>query len=301
MDSLIVGADIGGSHITVAFVDTGSKQIVETSKKRELIDAQGTAADIINAWTAAFKASFAAMGQLPQKLGIAMPGPFDYQQGISLMKNQSKYEALYNLNIKEKLANALQLPPAQICFANDAACFLQGEVFAGSATGANAVMGLTLGTGLGSARAKSGIALDANLWCTPFKDGIAEDYLSTRWFIRRYHELTGQTMPHVAAIVHDKAATAICHQLFKEFGENLGTFLFPFLKKEKIDTVVISGSIAGSFHLFAPALNNYLQQQGLTVAVTQSRLGEDATLMGAVSFALQMEEPVMPVMRRAGI
>ena len=36
-------------------------------------------------------------------IGIAIPGPFDYGNGISLIKDLEKYESLYGTNIKETL------------------------------------------------------------------------------------------------------------------------------------------------------------------------------------------------------
>jgi glucokinase len=36
-------------------------------------------------------------------IGIAMPGPFDYENGISLMLH-GKFLDIYNVNIKEELA-----------------------------------------------------------------------------------------------------------------------------------------------------------------------------------------------------
>ena len=66
---------------------------------------------------------------------------------------------------------------------NDASCFLKGEVFGGAAKGYNHVIGITLGTGLGSATFKNGVVYDGDLYYTPFKESTAEDYLSTRWFI----------------------------------------------------------------------------------------------------------------------
>jgi glucokinase len=49
---------------------------------------------------------------LPQvRIGISMPGPFDYENGICLIKGQNKYEALYGLYIKGLLADKLGIEP----------------------------------------------------------------------------------------------------------------------------------------------------------------------------------------------
>lgn len=287
MDSLIAGVDIGGSHITAALVDLDKKIILETSWRRMAVNSQGSAQDIISCWSRVIGDCFRAGGMEPSKIGIAMPGPFDYREGIALMKDQNKYDALYGLNVKELLAGRLHLAPEDISLANDAACFLQGEVFCGVATKADPVLGLTLGTGLGSARATAGLAEDANLWCSPFKEGMAEEYLSTRWFVQRYEALTGHRVRDVKELVDRKEADPAVGKIFCEFGKSLGEFLSPLVAAENSQLVVVGGSIAQSFPLFAPALQSVLEEAGLKVNVKRSVLGENAALLGAVSYCLK--------------
>lgn len=120
-----------------------------------------------------------------------MPGPFDYENGISLITKLDKYEALYKLNVKELLSEKLSIPKPSILMMNDAACFLRGEVYYGAAKGHTDVIGITLGTGTGSAFHHNGITVDANLGPSPFMNSIADEYFSTRWFVKRYIEENG--------------------------------------------------------------------------------------------------------------
>ena len=64
-----------------------------------------------------------------------MPGPFDYEAGICLIRDQNKYPMLYGLNVKEHAGAGLAINADDIYINNDAACFLQGEVFCGSVSG----------------------------------------------------------------------------------------------------------------------------------------------------------------------
>jgi glucokinase len=113
------------------------------------------------------------------EFGIAKPGPFDYQTGIALMNGQDKFDELYGLNVKTQLSEALNINAGRIQFMNDAECFIRGEAFSGAAQGYNSIIGLTLGTSLGSSIYENGNSKDAELWCSPFKDGIAEDEQNT--------------------------------------------------------------------------------------------------------------------------
>lgn len=283
-ESLIAGVDIGGSHITVALIDWDKRVILDATWRRKLVDSMGSAESIIAAWSGVIRESFEAAGLAPTRLGIAMPGPFDYEEGIALMKNQNKYDALYGLNIKQLLAGQLGIPPGHISFANDAACFLQGEVVGGVARHSTSVMGLTLGTGLGTSRCINGRAEDANLWCSPFKEGMAEDYLSTRWFVRRYASLAHKNVRNVKELVDQGGSDPLVPQVFREFGTNLGEFLVPYVDAEGTELVVIGGNIAQTFPFFSSALQEAFAQKDIGVEVKVSQLGENATLMGAASY-----------------
>ncbi|MGO4292579.1 ROK family protein [Chitinophaga sp. RAB17] len=282
-NSTALGIDIGGSHITAALVDLGTRTIIEGSWNRTRIDSQGAAADIIASWSAVISEVFTKAPAGIKHIGIGMPGPFDYEQGISLMKGQHKYDALYKLHVKDLLADKLGIQPEQIRFINDAGCFLQGEVFSGAGKNYQRVIGLTLGTGLGSAVYRDGVANDANRWCSPFKDGIAEDYLSTRWFVKRYQEVSGETVPDVKALIARIAVDDSIPELFNEFAHNLATFLIDFVQAEQPEAIVIGGNIANAADLFFPLLITTLQQHQINIPVVTASLGEAAALIGAAS------------------
>ena len=80
MDSIIAGVDIGGTHITAALVDINRKVILRDSVKRMSVDSKATAENIISAWSKVIRTSFDTYQMEPTKLGMAMPGPFDYKK-----------------------------------------------------------------------------------------------------------------------------------------------------------------------------------------------------------------------------
>lgn len=282
-NATIAGVDIGGSHITAALIDMNTKQIIGITKKRMEINSKGKAGDIFDSWSSLIKDSFKAGHCEPTEIGMAMPGPFDYINGISYIRDQDKYDALYGLNIKEQLAERLGINMNHITLANDAACFLEGEVFAGAAKGYQRVLGLTLGTGLGSAWSLGGKTWDANLWCSPFGEGLAEDYLSTRWFIKRYAELTGNEVNDVKSIVIRVDEDAEILALFNEFGSNLANFLIPHIVREQLQLVVLGGNISLAFAFFSAALKETFKEHQIKVEIRVAELGENASLLGAAS------------------
>lgn len=280
---LVLGVDIGGSHITTGIVDVKEHGLIAKSIKRKFIDSSGSTENILNGWTQIIKESLSCHDGEIKRIGVAMPGPFDYENGISLIKDQDKFKALYQLNIKQELAERLNIEPSDIKFINDAAAFMLGEAFCGAAKGYSRALGLTLGTGLGSAVVVNGKSKDAELWNSKFLSGIAEDYLSTRWFVSKYKSLTGKELDGVKELAAIVETDVYAKQVFNEFGRGLGHFLADVIKETKSEVVVLGGNISQAFDLFAPHLVDNLRAFHLDTEIKITELNEHAALIGAAN------------------
>ncbi|MFD1255432.1 ROK family protein [Mucilaginibacter terrae] len=281
--SIIIGADIGGSHITTGMVDISKRIIVDDFCLRKSVNSAASASEIIKVWCMTMEELCNKAGFKPQKLGIAMPGPCNYETGVVWIKGLNKYESLYGLSIKELIAKELDLDPQNIHMKNDAPCFLQGEVLGGAAIGYSSVIGITLGTGFGTANYANHVANDAELWQMPFKESIAEYYFSTNWFIKRYYELTGNMALDVKQLADAAAGSKLIQNMFAEFGYNLGLFLEEVLSSNKSQALICGGNISNAFDLFAPSLQKQLSSKGIAIDVKRSALGEKSALIGAAS------------------
>lgn len=215
---------------------------------------------------------------------MAMPGPFDYAVGISWMQHKLPY--LYGVSLRDAVARRFGWQPAQVRFLNDAAAYLLGEIGAGAARGVHRTIGLTLGTGIGSAFAVDGRVMTegpgvppgGEIWNVPYQDRIVEDFLSTRAIQKGYRERTGEereVADIAAGAEHDPAAA----EVFKEFGRQLGLVVRSLHSPFEPDVVVLGGGIARAAHLFLPAAQ--LQLKELPVELRVSVLGEHAPLVGA--------------------
>ncbi|HEX2846118.1 MAG TPA: ROK family protein [Chitinophagaceae bacterium] len=279
---VFIGVDIGGSHISAARIDMNTAIVMDQYKVRESVNTQAQAAEIIETWTAAIRKVAIDTPSDAIHLGIAMPGPFDYNEGISGMKDQGKYDSLFGLNVRVLLADALNMPAAQIFFMNDAACFLQGEMFGGAGRGKQKAIGLTLGTGLGSAwyEEETG-AVDADLWRSPFKTGIAEDYLSSRWFISCYYQLSGRKVGNVKELLEQRPDDKNVDKVLDIFAVNLAAFLLPLIKEKEADVVLLGGNISRAYDLFSGTLIDTLLQNDVDICIQQAEDGETAAMLGA--------------------
>ena len=216
---------------------------------------------------------------------LAMPGPFDYAQGISWMKHKMPY--LYGVNVSEALAARFGWKTSQVRFLNDAAAYLLGEVGAGAARGVKRVVVFTLGTGVGSGFAVDGkvvtegkgVPPGGEIWNVPYEGGIVEDQISTRALQRAYKERTGQER-EVASIAHyATGGESASVEVFEEFGKELGIALKRLLADFAPDVVVLGGGISRSAHLFLPAAKAELVGTNFEVRIAE--LGDNAPLAGA--------------------
>ncbi len=286
-----IGVDIGGSHISCAAVDMTSFKIIRETLTEKAVNNKAQAKEIIGVWAAALSDIMRVVpfGRL-KGIGFGMPGPFDYVKGISYIKGVAKYEHLYGYNVKNAISESLDVPDYfPIRFMNDVSAFAVGEALVGKAAEVNRSMSITLGTGFGSAFISNRIPIVdgpevPKLGCVyhlPYKDNIADDYFSTRWFLGSYKRLTGKEMPGVKEIAELAANDEVAMGLFNEFGNNLAVFLAPWLIRFKAEIVVVGGNISYAYNLFGDVFESRLKKEDCSCKVSLSELKEDAALIGS--------------------
>ncbi len=280
----IVGIDIGGSHITMAQITTENREIITSTYLREHIDSLAEKEVILSDWVSAIQKLIKDLDKKVVLLGVAMPGPFDYENGVSLMK-QGKFINIFNVNVKKELAQRLSIAEKQIHFINDAAAFLEGEIFGGAVQNHKRVFGITLGTGLGSTFYDGEVATDEDLWDSPYKTSIFENYLTTQWFIKRYKELTGEDISGAKDLLEKSEDLRTI--IFDEYADHLGDFIVQHVKAYSPEVLVIGGNIAKAYSYFQERLTNNLESNNINLPIKISAIFEDAAILGAGSYALK--------------
>ena len=286
MKRYAVGADIGGHHIKTAVIDLEACQVVKDSDVYLEVREYEPAEVILSTWAEAINTSVEKVInhsdihlEAIDGVGLAIPGPFDYDDGISLMKH--KFASLYIKNIRKKLAICTNFKAENIKFKNDAESFLLGAVLMKQDPSIKEAIGVTLGTGFGSAFYSDGDSADANLWCAPYKGGIAEDFISTRWFVSRYFELAKKEIKGAADLYNTINTDPFSKQIFAEFGETLCDFLLPLVKERKADTLVLGGNINRASKYFIEPLEKELSNLSVKLIIAEGT--EVAALTGAAS------------------
>lgn len=258
MASKTILLDVGGTFI-------------KCSDGREVpIDSDGTREEIASSLREALSGA--------EMAAIAIPGPFRYADGTFLMKH--KFAAVYGEKFADLvapegdcpkgasalfLATAGQLPSGaapRYRFIHDVNCMLLGEMVGGAGKAYERVALVTLGTGLGFA-----LSVDGEILCNalgspriviynrPFRDGILEDYVSKRGFLRGWEGITVKELAQ-RAFEGDAAA----RERFRDRGSILASGLAPLLREYGIQCLLFGGQISRSYALMAQAVEEGLRE-----------------------------------------
>ncbi|MGY0408020.1 MAG: ROK family protein [Polaribacter sp.] len=287
-NQIAIGVDVGGSHISCALVDLKSLKIIPKTKHSVKVNNKASKEDILLNWSKAINKTLenSSLDETVH-IGFAMPGPFQYKTGIAMFEGNDKYENLYNVSIPESLNGFLTSSKAAFRFLNDATAFGVGVSAMGKAKNFSKTIAVTLGTGFGSAFIRDGIPqVNSNevpeggcLWNEPYKNGIGDDYFSTRWCIKRYFEISSKQVTGVKEIA--EANDENSKIVFTEFGENMAEFMIPFLQKYQPDLIILGGNISLASEFFLPTLKQKMKEAGLKTAFEISTLMEDAAIIGS--------------------
>ena len=270
--------DVGGSHIAGALCET--EALALSARASALVDCHGPASSFFSAVEALARQ---IAPSTVDGLSFAFPGPFDYEAGVSQLEH--KFEALKGSNLRDQLSPRFSVPSLRIRFINDADAFLLGELSQLSSARLGNAIGITLGTGVGSAfaangaiiRTGSGVPNGGEIWNIPWNGGIVEDAISTRSIQSAYQQRTQRllTVREIAKrCPEDPEAVAVFHQ----FGTALGDVLASITRDFHPQTIIFGGAISRSAPLFLPETAAVL---GGNVQLKVSTLFEDAALYGA--------------------
>jgi glucokinase len=237
---------------------------------------------------------------------VAIPGPFDYRQGVAWFTGVGKFDSLYGMNLGAALAARLPGPPGHLRFLNDAHAFLRGEWLFGAAAGHDRCAGITLGTGIGSAFLLHGrlqhdgpaVPPQGRVDLLRINGQPLEEVVSSRAITRAYQRQAAATVTGVAEIATRATnGDPIAADVIRAAFERLGAALAPWLASFHATVLVAGGAMTGSWNLIKPALQAGLSLHGqaptpLTVSVAAR--GDHAPLLGAAAHAIRYERSREP-------
>ncbi len=239
MKNVVIGVDLGGTKVQAGRVV--NNRIEEKYQTSVSADAQDE--EII------IKEMFKTIEKVITKdviaIGIGVPSLVNTEKGI--VYRVENIPSWKEVHLKKKTEEHFGIP---VFINNDANCFALGEYHYGKGKGFKNMVGLTIGTGLGS-----GIIINGKLYegancgageigSVPYKDSNIEDYSSGQFFKIKYGK-DGKEL-YEEALKGDKKAL----KAFEEFGENLGVAIKVILSLYDPEAIILGGSISSAFNLF---------------------------------------------------
>lgn len=264
MSSPVPVLEVGGTHVAAALVSPASWTV--SGAVRLPVDADAPAADIVDAFVVAARSVDAPAGAA---WGVAMPDPFDYGRGIGDFAGVAKFAALNGFDVGAALRSALSAP---VAFLNDADAFALGEWRCGAGRDVPRLVGLTLGTGIGSGWVVDGRVVDpgvprgGRIHHLTVDGAPLEDVVSRRAIRRAYAAAGGSRVADVREIAAAaRSGEAVAARVLTEAFTALGRTAAPAIAGFDADAVVVGGSMTGSWDHIGPAFVAGLRDGGVGV------------------------------------
>lgn len=213
-------------------------------------------------------------------VGMAFPGPFDYENGITKMQGLDKYDSIVNLSIQEEISIICEeVRTCQFKFLHDVEAFALGVCRCRESGSKEKLIHLCIGTGAGSAftkgrevlkEAKGGVPENGWVYSYKFKEGIIDDYLSVRGLkeLANLHcgqPYDGEKLFHMIQAGEESAKTAFVH-----FGNNLVEAMKKFIEDFVPDGIVLGGQISKSFSYFGEEIKGYCDKKGILIYLEEN-------------------------------
>ena len=268
-----IGIDLGGTNMRVALVD-GDKireRLIRPCPAKEAEEV------VTNQLIDQIRQ---VMNPDVDGIGVGVPSVVDAERGI--VYNVANIPSWQEVHLKDILEQTFGIP-ARIN--NDSNCFTLGVSVFGEGKAFKNLVGVTMGTGIGS-----GIIIDGKLYggrntgageigALPYLTMDYEHYCSSGFFTKFYGR-TGKEFGQLAS-QNDPDAVAV----WREFGKHVGNLMQVVLYTYDPEAIIIGGGIASAFSYFEQAMWEQLAMFPYPETVNHVRIIpstlEDAALLGA--------------------
>lgn len=235
----VIGIDLGATNIRGAVVNNNAIGNIISQR----IKSDGSVEDVLNDIYAVVDALL--QNDKASAIGIGVPSVVDVAEGIV-------YDVQYipswkEVHLKKLMQERYNIP---VYVNNDANCFAVGELYFGKGRGADSMVGVTLGTGLGT-----GIITNGKLYAGhncgageiglfPYIDNILEYYCSGSFFNNVYG-LDGVQVFKDAQAGKDRAL-----ELYAELGNHVGNAVKMIMYAYDPELIILGGSVSQAFEYF---------------------------------------------------
>jgi glucokinase len=271
----IVGLDIGGTNIRGGLVQ-GDKLTTIVSRK---VNAMGTVEQVLHQL---FLVADELVNDSVSGIGIGIPGLVDLESGVVF--DVVNIPSWKEVALQKRMQERYKIP---VLINNDANCFALGEFHFGKGRGCNSMVGLTIGTGLGS-----GLILNKKLYAgqhcgagefgmIDYMDKCYEYYASGQYFSNVYR--TDGEIVFKRAEEGDQRAI----KMYEEMGMHLGNAIKMILYALDIELIIFGGSVRHAYPYFSKTMWQQIksfvfQKTSRSLKIEISEL-ENSGILGAAS------------------
>ena len=238
----IIGVDLGGTNIRAGKII--GQEIVHMEKTST--PSQGTEAEVLESL---FMVIDACIDENTQCVGVGVPSVVDVEKGI--VYDVANIESWKVVPLKEILENRYRIP---VQINNDANCFAIGEQYYGKAKLCKSIVGLTIGTGMGSGLIFNGKLFEGRncgageFGNIPYLNSNFEHYCSGQFFTEE-KTISAFDAYNLAEAGDEKAV-----QMFNEYGFHMGQAIKSILYAYDPEIIVLGGSLTKAYKHFQAAM-----------------------------------------------
>lgn len=279
----IIGIDLGGTQVRTGIV---TKSTV-TQLVSGLIPSTGTVEMVLEVL---YKQVDALISNFTMAIGIGVPSVVDTVKGI--VYDVNNIPSWKEVHLKSLMEERYHIP---VFLNNDANCFALGEKYFGQGKQVQSLIGLIIGTGLGS-----GVIINDKLFeganCgagefgeIDYLDHNYEYYASGQFFTNCYNKSGNEI--YKEALAGDKRAIAI----FEEYGVHLGNVFKMILYSYDPEMIILGGSVRDAYPLFEKTMWQRIHTFSYPKSLEHFKLGvstlEASGVLGAASLYYDRQRP----------
>ena len=271
----VLGIDMGGTNIRAGLVNENILSNIISKK----INAHASAEEVRDEL---FSFTDNLINDSITAIGIGVPGLMDEE--TEMVFDVMNIPSWKKVPLKKWMEERYKIP---VVINNDANCFALGEFYFGKGKGCSSMIGLTIGTGLGS-----GIIINKKLY--PGKNGGAGEFGMIK-YLDYYYEYyaSGQFFKNVYDIDGEdvfknaKEGNADAIKMYGEMGTHLGNAILMILFALDIEMIILGGSVRHAFPFFKKAMWDQIHTFPFTRALEHLKIEiselENAGILGAAA------------------
>jgi glucokinase len=295
----ILSVDAGGTFLKAVLFYSDSSTlnttIINNTFFKIPVDSEGSLDSIKNSYiqVASLGAQEASKRGLKLSgIGVCIPGPFDYSEGICMMKH--KYSSIYGAPMRPWFEEGAAKVP--ISFVHDSTAFILGAASKERYKSFNRIGAVIIGTGLGFATMINSKVFNnpqggpgISIYSRTYRKSTAEEYVSRRAIISHFKKLCPNSSDDIdvldiVTLARSGNTTAI--KVFNDTGMYLSEIIHDIMYDNKFDCLLLGGAISKSADLFITTLKEGLSDIPTLTMIEPVEDIDNAPLIGAARAVL---------------